>query len=63
MKEIKDLIASKSQMEVGETFEMFGSTYVACNSKCCCDCAFYDAHCDLNVDIPSCDNDIHFEKC
>ena len=54
-------VDSKQQYEVGQTFEMFGCKYEVCPECVCEVCAFRDANCDLNVDIPACCNDVHFE--
>ena len=61
MKDFIERYKEKGTIKVGQTFEMFGCKYVACNESDCDSCVFRDAQCDLNVDIPSCANNIHFE--
>ena len=61
MKDFIDGYNKKKMVQVGHIFEMFGCKYKVC-SECICDrCAFNDSRCDLNVDIPSCANGVHFE--
>lgn len=65
LKELVTRLEHKSVIENGNVFEMFGSTYVAIktNEKNPCEkCAFANANCNFNVDIPSCNNGVYFRK-
>ena len=68
-KEVVELLKNKPTISVGCIYEMFGETYVAVEDKnddkvcqCCDNCAFRDANCELNIDIPRCDNGVVFKK-
>ena len=68
-KEVVELLKNKPTISVGGIYEMFGETYVAVEDKkddkvyqCCDNCAFRDANCELNIDIPRCDNGVIFKK-
>lgn len=65
MEEIKHRLENKAQYEKGDIFEMFGSQYVAVETTTvnpCDNCAFANCACMFNVDIPRCDNNVHFRK-
>lgn len=63
--EIDKRLKNKPTLASGSIYEMFGSRYLTvANTKGVdpCDmCAFNKCACMINVDIPSCDNDVHFE--
>ncbi len=64
MAEIVNRLNNKSTISSGCIFEMFGVKYVAITDKStnpCEKCAFEECNCMFNVDIPSCNNDVHFE--
>ena len=64
MAEIINRLNNKSTISSGCIFEMFGVKYVAITDKStnpCEKCAFEECNCMFNVDIPSCNNDVHFE--
>ena len=64
MVEIINRLNNKSTISSGCIFEMFGVKYVAVTDKSnnpCEKCAFEECNCMFNVDIPSCNNDVHFE--
>lgn len=65
MEEIKHRLENKPLLEKGDIFEMFGSQYVAVETTTvnpCDNCAFANCACMFNVDIPRCDNNVHFRK-
>jgi hypothetical protein len=65
LEEIVTRLENKSVIENGDVFEMFGSTYVAIKTEeknPCEKCAFANASCNFNVDIPSCNNGVYFRK-
>jgi hypothetical protein len=65
LKELVTRLENKEVVEAGSTFEMFGSTYVAIKTEAknpCEKCAFANANCNFNIDIPSCNNGVYFRK-
>lgn len=61
IKEIENRLEGKVYHKEGETFALFGTHYKTCKGANCEDCAFFDCHCMLNIDIPACNNNVHFE--
>ena len=59
--EIKQRHENKPIIDVGKTYSMFGVTYIACPCADCFQCAFSECQCEYNVDVPRCNNDVHFE--
>lgn len=65
LKELVTRLEHKRVIENGDIFEMFGSTYVAIKTgekNPCEKCAFANANCNFNIDIPSCNNGVYFCK-
>lgn len=60
---IMQIMNKKSVIKPNSIFNIFGSTYVAIKNYdfyFCEKCAFNNAKCNLNIDIPSCANGVHF---
>lgn len=63
--ELNERLKNKTTLSPGIIYEMFGSKYLTVVNirgiNPCDVCAFSKCSCMLNVDIPSCNNDVHFE--
>lgn len=63
--ELNERLKNKIALASGNIYEMFGAKYITVTNtegRNPCDmCAFNKCACMLNVDIPSCNNDVHFE--
>jgi hypothetical protein len=63
--ELNERLKNKTTLSPGNIYEMFGAKYITVantEGRNPCDmCAFSKCSCMLNVDIPSCNNDVHFE--
>jgi hypothetical protein len=62
--ELNERLKNKITLASGNIYEMFGAKYITVTNtegRNPCDmCAFNKCACMLNVDIPSCNNDVHF---
>ena len=63
--ELNERLKNKTTLAADSIYEMFGSKYITVtNTKGinpCTICAFNKCACMFNVDIPSCNNGVHFE--
>jgi hypothetical protein len=63
--ELNERLKNKTTLSPGIIYEMFGSKYLTVVNiqgiNPCDMCAFNKCSCMLNVDIPSCNNNVHFE--
>lgn len=59
--EFKKRHENKPVFNVGETYSMFGVTYITCPCADCDKCVFASCQCEYNADVPCCHNDVHFE--
>ena len=63
--ELNERLKNKTTLAAGSIYEMFGSKYLTTTyteGRNPCDiCAFNKCACMFNVDIPSCNNGVHFE--
>lgn len=64
--EMINQLNNKRVIPSGYIYEMFGTKYIAVTNmhnetNPCERCAFADCNCMFNMDVPSCNNNVHFE--